>query len=143
MKQKITEEPGSGWRIIKVAGSAIINIPIKRDFLFLRLVWYSLKCLAIINDVAIFENSDGWIPIPPKIYHEFAPLIVWPKTKRPNNENMLSIYTMYDSCWKNFVRTPKTINPKQILNKINISRGYINEKSFKVCCLWNNGYWRN
>ena len=74
----IIAEPGS-WRAIKDAGKKIIMKALSWFFIILKLYFLSLNNFASASAVNTLANSDGWIPILPKRYHDFAPFISVPK----------------------------------------------------------------
>ena len=57
----------------------------------------SLKYLASANAVATFANSEGCKLKKPRSYHEVAPAIVLPNTKRPNREAIESKYNTLEN----------------------------------------------
>ena len=75
--------PGSGWRMIRIIGSVITKPIWNKDLIFLRSTWISLKILDTAKAVVTLANSEGWSPIPPKVYQDVAPDIFFPKMNKP------------------------------------------------------------
>lgn len=94
----ISTDPISGCKAIKNAGKKMTIKAFAWFFISLRLYCRSLINFAKARAVKAFANSEGCSPIPPKLYHEVAPLIFLPNTSTPANKTREKMYITLENC---------------------------------------------